>query len=124
MFQRAENRRVRFRVGHEQPGSDRPVEMFLAVCWEELSAVSTHARLQALDIWGKEWLEDIPHDDSKHFRPTDKNVPQKLDDAVAQWLQMENSPHWDEELEKAQVYAGGLSNFELQSVARPGQYKF
>lgn len=72
----------------------------------------THARFQVLDIWGQELLEEIPHEDLKHFRLTEKNVPRRLEDDVVRRLQMENRPYWAEELEKAQVYAGVLSNYK------------
>ena len=58
----------------------------------------------------------VPHGELKHFRPTDKTPATKLDIGVVTAMSLEQSNHWELELEKAQAQAAILSLSLQESV--------
>lgn len=62
------------------------------------------------DLHGTESKVEVPHDELKHFRSTDKEMPCKIDDEVVSKLSLASCPAWAMEKEKAEVQAAVLDN--------------
>ena len=63
------------------------------------------------DIFGKEEKLEVKHEDLVRFKASDKNPPAKVETSLVEKLQPGKSLTWPLELERAQVQAALLDNY-------------
>lgn len=61
-----------------------------------------------VDLFGKKHGVEVPHEELKMFRPTDKKAPERIDARDLATLSLQQSSAWKLELEKAEVQAAIL----------------
>lgn len=71
---------------------------------------ATSAFFNYLDVFGTSYKLEVPHQDLKCFRPTDKNRPMPVEPKAVASLMPDKSDVWKKELEKVEVQAAVLKN--------------